>query len=77
MKSRAERERELREMMGSRQGMHQIMEIWQVQVIGLGRMGPIGTLASQMIPQILDKEFPPAPEAAVPTTRHTTGNAVG
>ena len=59
MKRRAERELELQGMVESESGIQQIIELWQKTVIGFGVMGTAGKSVSQMIPEILDKEFPP------------------
>jgi len=61
MKAREERQKELQAMMATQDGLLAIMELYHQKVAPPGRpgsLGRIGLLACQMIPRILDAEFP-------------------
>ena len=61
MQTREERRQELQTLTASPDGMVAIMDIYHQKVDPPGRtgsLGRIGLLASQMIPRILDAEFP-------------------
>ena len=60
-KTREERQQELQALTATADGMVAVMEIYHRIVVPPGRagsLGRIGLLASQMIPRILDAEFP-------------------
>jgi hypothetical protein len=61
MKTRDEREMELRGLMQTQAGMAVIMELHRQNVAFVGHpasLGRIGLLACQMIPRIIAAEFP-------------------
>jgi len=61
MKTREERQKELQAMMATQDGLLAVMELYHQKVARLcppGSLGRIGLLACQMIPRILDAEFP-------------------
>ena len=61
MKTKLERETELRALLQTQQGTELIIQIYRDQVAAAGRtvsLGRIGLLACQMIPRIVDAEFP-------------------
>lgn len=59
--TREERQHELQALTATQDGILAIMEIYQQKVAPPGRtgsLGRIGLLGCQMIPRILDAEFP-------------------
>ena len=61
IKTRDERQKELQTLMATPDGMLEIIELYHQQIASAGRsgsLGRIGLLACQMIPRILDAEFP-------------------
>jgi hypothetical protein len=61
METKEERRKELQGMLATPDGMLAIMELYHQKVDPPGRpgsLGRIGLLGSQMIPRILDAEFP-------------------
>ena len=61
MNAREERQKELQAMLATQDGLLAILELYHQKVAPSGRPGPLGRfglLASQMIPRILDAEFP-------------------
>ena len=61
MKTREERQKELQAMMATQAGLLAVMELYHQKVARPcppGSLGRIGLLACQMIPHILDAEFP-------------------
>jgi len=63
MQTKLEREVELRGLLQTSQGMESIMQLYRDKVAAASRtasLGRIGLLACQMIPRILDAEFPVA-----------------
>ncbi|MBI3863876.1 MAG: hypothetical protein HY290_18455 [Planctomycetia bacterium] len=61
MKTKLEREIELRALLQTQQGTELIIQIYRDKVAAAGRavsLGRIGLLACQMIPRIIDAEFP-------------------
>ena len=61
IKTREERQKELQMLMATPDGMREIMELYHKQIAPAGRpssLGRIGLLACQMVPRILDAEFP-------------------
>lgn len=62
MMTREERNKELQALMATQAGMLEIIELYHQKAAPPGRagsLGRIGLLGCQMIPQILDVEFPP------------------
>ncbi|MGE5194682.1 MAG: hypothetical protein ACM3U2_19500 [Deltaproteobacteria bacterium] len=60
-KAREERQKELQALLATQAGMLAIMELYHQKVSPPGRpgsLGRVGLLACQMIPRILDAEFP-------------------
>ena|SRR5579863_114303 len=67
MQTKLEREVELRTLLQSPQGMQSIIQLYHDRVTAVARtvtLGRIGLLACQMIPRIVDAEFP----AGIPGT---------
>jgi hypothetical protein len=63
MKTRDEREKELRALLQTQDGVTEILELYHQKVLSVGQratLGRIGLLACQMIPRILAAEFPAA-----------------
>ncbi len=63
MQSKLEREVELRKLLQTPQGVESIMQLYRDKVTVPRRahsLGRIGLLACQMVPRILDAEFPVA-----------------
>jgi hypothetical protein len=63
--AREERQKELQAMLATQDGLLAIMQLYHQKVAPPGRpgsLGRIGLLGSQMIPRILDAEFPKADE---------------
>lgn len=63
--TREERQKELQALLATQNGLLAIMELYHQKVSPPGRPGPlgrIGLLGCQMIPRILDAEFPEAHE---------------
>ena len=61
MITRLEREAELRSLLQTQQGIESIIRIYRDQVAAAGptvSLGRIGLMACQMIPRIVDAEFP-------------------
>ena len=58
MKTREERQKELQALLATQDGMLAIIELYHHERLPAGSLGRIGLLASQMIPLILDAEFP-------------------
>jgi len=61
MKTREERQKELQTLLATPDGMLAIMALYHQKIAPPGRsgsLGRIGLLACQMIPRILDAEFP-------------------
>ena len=61
MKTRNEREKELQAMMATQVGLLAVIKLYHQKVAPprqSGSLGRIGLLACQMIPRILDAEFP-------------------
>ena len=61
MKTKLEREIELQTLLQTPQGMELIIQLYRDKVTSVGRtvtLGRIGLLACQMIPRIVDAEFP-------------------
>jgi len=61
IKTRIERQQELQALTATADGMLAIMKLYHDEVVAPGRpvsLGRIGLLACQMIPRILDAEFP-------------------
>jgi len=61
MQTKLEREVELRTLLQTSQGMESIIQLYHDKVQAVGRkvtLGRIGLLACQMIPRIIDAEFP-------------------
>jgi hypothetical protein len=61
MQTREERRKELQGLLSTPDGMLAIMELYHQKVDSPGRpgsLGRIGLLGCQMIPRILDAEFP-------------------
>ena len=58
MKTRDERQMELQALLATQDGMLAIIELYHQKYPAHGSLGRIGLLASQMIPRILDAEFP-------------------
>jgi hypothetical protein len=61
MKTREERQKELQALLATQNGMLAIIELYHEKRLPPGSLGRIGLLASQMIPLILDAEFPRQP----------------
>jgi hypothetical protein len=61
IKTREERQNELQAMMTNQAGLLALIELYHQKVsppIGAGSLGRIGLLGCQMIPRILDAEYP-------------------
>lgn len=60
MKTKSERESELRALLETQAGMEQVMTLYRdkVAVARTESLGRIGLLACQMIPRIIEAEFP-------------------
>jgi hypothetical protein len=58
MKTREYREKELQTLLATQDGLLAIIELYHQKYPAHGSLGRIGLLASQMIPRILDAEFP-------------------
>ena len=61
MITRPEREAELRALLQTAQGMETVMQLYRDKTVAggtTGSLGRIGLLACQMIPRIVDAEFP-------------------
>lgn len=59
--TRPEREAELRALLQTPQGMETVMQLYRDKTVApgtAGSLGRIGLLACQMIPRIVDAEFP-------------------
>jgi hypothetical protein len=59
MQTRSEREKQLRAMMQTKAGMQAIGDLYMREVVPPGQPAKSGILTVQMIPLILDAEFPP------------------
>ena len=60
-KTREERQNELQALLATQAGLLEVMELYHQKVAPPGRpgsLGRVGLLACQMIPRILDAEFP-------------------
>ena len=60
MKTKEEREKELRALLQTQEGLAEVMELYRATFVSLGRpasLGRIGLLACQMIPRIVEAEF--------------------
>jgi hypothetical protein len=72
MKTREERQKELQAMTAAQVGLLAIIELYHQKVSPLRQpasLGRIGLLAGQMIPHILDAEFPKPHEQQSTETR--------
>ncbi len=58
LKTREERQFELHTLLATQDGLLAIIELYHQKYPAHGSLGRIGLLASQMIPLILDAEFP-------------------
>jgi hypothetical protein len=54
--TREERQKQLEEML--RSSRDKLVDIYREKVSGRGTVGPVGISSSQLIPKILDAEFP-------------------
>lgn len=57
-KTREERQKELQALLATQEGMLAIIDLYHEKPLPPGSLGRIGLMASQMIPLILDAEFP-------------------
>jgi len=67
MKTREEREKELRALLQTQEGLTEVMKLYHATFDSGDRpasLGRIGLMACQMIPLILDAEFPAAIQVA-------------
>ena len=61
MKTREEREKELRALLKTQEGLVEVMKLYRDTLVTVGRptsLGRIGLLACQMVPRIVEAEFP-------------------
>jgi hypothetical protein len=61
MKTREEREKELRALLQTQEGLAEVMELYRTTFVSVDRpvsLGRIGLMACQMIPRIVEAEFP-------------------
>ena len=56
--TRDQRHDQLSQLLRSAKGVDVIIELYLTKVVGFGRVGQVGLLASQMIPMIVEAEFP-------------------
>jgi len=64
VKTREDREQELNTLLQTAEGMNKIADLYHQQtksVVRTGGLGRIGLLACQMIPLIVDAEYPRSP----------------